>query len=186
MDEKKPDRFLDDLLDASLKRYSSVEPRAGLEERVLAHLHANPQRAPWLGWSWAARGAVAGVVFLAALLVFWQRSTPPAPAPAELARGSAPRVAPAVAPTAPSVVRTIRPTTPSTPPRAALTAAPRRESFPAPAPLSEQEELLLRFVAAAPGELLLAADNTRRGRPALEIEPLAVSDLVVEKLARNP
>ena len=54
---------LDDQLDAALAQYTAIEPRAGLENRVLARLKAEqdrPTAVPW--WRWAAVVAVAVIV----------------------------------------------------------------------------------------------------------------------------
>ena len=70
---------LDRLLDGALAQYSQVEPRAGLEERVLANLRSQPAHRPW--WMWVAiPAAVAAVVLVAIMKSCWPRvsSTPAA------------------------------------------------------------------------------------------------------------
>ena len=50
-------------LDAVLAKYAAAEPRAGLEERILANLRAEQTHGPdrtW--WRWAIAGALAVVV----------------------------------------------------------------------------------------------------------------------------
>ena len=45
MTNRKQDEF-DRMLDAALAKYAAVEPRTGLEERVLANLRAEQARVP--------------------------------------------------------------------------------------------------------------------------------------------
>jgi hypothetical protein len=68
MTNGKQDEF-DRMLDAALAKYAAVEPRTGLEERVLANLRAEQARVPdqaW--WRWSAIAAVAAVVVVAVAL----------------------------------------------------------------------------------------------------------------------
>ena len=64
-------RFIDELLDAGLAQHRGVEPRPGLENRVLARLHAEQKVPPWLAWAWrigagvVAIGVVVGLVSIA-------------------------------------------------------------------------------------------------------------------------
>jgi len=62
-----------------------------------------------------------------------------------------------------------------------LGAGPRLETFPAPAPLSEQERLLLFFTRQVPQEAVLMAQA--RNRPT---EPLGVARLQpIEELVKK-
>ena len=68
---------LDRTMDAALAQYSAVEARDGLEERVLATLHAERARVPersW--WRWSIATAVAIVLIVAAVVAL--RSGKPA------------------------------------------------------------------------------------------------------------
>ncbi|MGH9863658.1 MAG: hypothetical protein ACRD35_09580 [Candidatus Acidiferrales bacterium] len=216
--DNKRDAFLDQLLDAALARYAQVEPRPGLEERLLAGVRAEPSRPLWLRWAWlpAAAGGLAlllaGVFFLSerretarpAPPVARTAEAPTAVAPSTIAKETAP-VAPAkvkpspprplaaraaeaptavapstiakeTAPVAPAKMtpRTTRPAT------ASLAALPRRPEFPSSSPLSEQEQLLLRYVQRTPREELLTA--------ALRdpLQPLAIEPLVIPPLPAGP
>src|SRR5260221_9831170 len=56
---------LDRALDAALAQYSAIEPRTGLEDRILANLRAEQVHAhdrAW--WRWAVAAACATVVFV--------------------------------------------------------------------------------------------------------------------------
>ena len=72
------DDVLDRQLDAALSKFAAVEPRAGLEARVLANLRIERERATrhsW--WRWPAEAALAAVIAVAVSLV-WKsgKSTP--------------------------------------------------------------------------------------------------------------
>jgi hypothetical protein len=166
MTNGKQDEF-DRLLDAALAKYAAVEPRTGLEERVLANLRAEQAHLPdhaW--WRWSAIAAVAAVIVVAMALSL--RSDKP----------SHPVVAnhpptPIQAPKEPgteilSIVHRsgTRPARPSTapkpemrpsPPEVAMARAPKLEQFPSPQPLSGQEKLLQNYVAENPGQAVLLA-----------------------------
>ncbi|MGE0128328.1 MAG: hypothetical protein AB7U82_09635 [Blastocatellales bacterium] len=51
MREDNRDRFVEELLDAALASHHSAEPRAGLEERVLANLRQQPRMARAVLWN---------------------------------------------------------------------------------------------------------------------------------------
>ena len=88
---------LDELLDKALKNYGAVEPRIGLEARVLARLEAEREKPAGGAWRWV----LATTAVVAALGIALFRSVPPRPAPAPL---------PAVASVAhPPMVGSLRP-----------------------------------------------------------------------------
>lgn len=188
MDDKAQNRFVDELLEASLARYARVEPRPGLAERVLENLRAQPLPAPWLRWSRLLAATAVAVLTLTATVYFVQRWPRSVPAPATIAVSAPPAVVPA--PSTP--VETPRPAAAATARVAApaldrvARATPRRERFPSPTPLSAQELLLLRFVEAAPAEALLASQETREPLGGLRVEPLNIPKLAVEELPRHP
>lgn len=150
----------DDVLDRALEAYGRAEPCPGLEERVVAALRREPRRPSWLELLRGPRPALAGLALLlaAALLVRSRRAGEERPVPApQPAAGTVvasapthPAGAPPSPPPAPAV---------SAPARLAARAgkggrAERRPVFPAPAPLAEQEELLLLYVCRTPpGEM---------------------------------
>ena len=180
MSENERKEFVDELLDASLRRYSVVEPRPGLEERLLANVPEQAQRFAWPSWAWIPAAATAAIL-LVALAFYATRQAPltsapsvarqiPAPSvPAPVASVSAP-APPAPPPNVPRVrvERTVSP--------GRLGAGPRLASFPARAPLSEQERLLLLFIQQTPKEQLMAR---QLGAPIerLDFKPLAVPSL---------
>jgi hypothetical protein len=156
---------LDRGLDAALSQYAAVEPRAGLEERVLANLRAEREHVVTrAGWRWAA--AVVAIIVAASLLWRSGRPTPSTTAhhPSTTVEGSRQSAMQAadLGPGAP-----IRPAHRASSkrrmgrrvadPRAAVVAEPRLGQFPSRQPLSEQEKLLIRFVAEFPTEAKLVA-----------------------------
>jgi hypothetical protein len=155
---------LDLELDAVLRQYAAVEPRAGLEERLLANLRAECERATvQVWWRWSAAGAVAAVVLMLALFLSWrsresQVSKTVGPNATEASR-EVPnsKLANSHLPSQP--VASVRPAVAnrSRHSSAVVKSAPRVEQFPSPRPLSEQEEILAGYVATYPEHATLVA-----------------------------
>ncbi len=155
---------LDRVLDAALAKYAAVDPRTGLEERVLAHLRTEalqPPRRMWLQWSLAAGVAV---VVLVAVLV-WRSSRVPHPVianhpaitiqrPSIKDGNSAPHATGEVA-----VVKHASTRKPAVRLVIAATAIahPKLEQFPSPQPLSQEEIALAQYVKNFPNEAQLVA-----------------------------
>lgn len=153
---------LDRELDLALAKYAAVEPRAGLEERLLANLRSAPasQRA-W--WQWSAVAAVTAVVIVAISLT-WRSGKPTQPAIAEHPAPVAPRM-PESRTASNGKSNDVRPHAlhPSTlihRPRAQVVAAapPKLDQFPAPLPLNEQEKILASYVVHYPEHAVLVAE----------------------------
>lgn len=166
-------REIDRVLDAALAKYAAVEPRAGLEDRVLANLRAERALTPdqaW--WRWSVAATLAAVVVVA-LALAWRSG-----------RQSHPLVDNHPAPTTPSVQtpatqlaannggeKQIRESRVRPHDRVAARKAavhpvqptlvgsdnPKLDQFPSPRPLSEQEKLLQSYVAQYPEESILIA-----------------------------
>jgi hypothetical protein len=166
---------LDRMLEATLAKYAAVEPRAGLEERVLANLRAEragiPDRA-W--WRWGLAGALTAVVLVVALALAWRsgkpspqqivqhpstiEQSPNVPQMPIVARDGHPAVQPVIGPTHTAGGRHARPA-------AMAEANPKLDVFPSPRPLSEQEKFLESYVSQFHREAVLIA----RARAELEI-----------------
>lgn len=156
---------LESVLDAALGRYTAVEPRAGLEQRVLANLRAERIRVAehaWWRWRWA--GALATIVAVAVALA-WKSGKPSPPLVANSASvtikspvtvgthvasvdGDAPR------PHGHSVRYTPRRPLQA---QSAAAAIPRLDVFPSPQPLSEQEKIMASYLAEYPEHAALIA-----------------------------
>jgi hypothetical protein len=163
-DGQEKDHKLDAMLDNLLSTYSSAEPRPGLETRILANLREESATSRgWnLIWMWAGAAAVAVVAVLLAAYFFRpaQRQAPQvvvnppspqivAPAhtpPQEDARQESSREAPSRAPH--------RKRSPKV-----QVVDVRQDVFPSPSPLSEQEKLLFRYMAATPRQELVAQSH---------------------------
>lgn len=153
MDPDNPGRKIDAWLDDALSRYSGAEPRAGIENRVLAALRAeerNPRRRRWMVWVPAA--ATAAAVIVAMVAVYSSRKPSPVPSPIESKRAPAgpPETTAAGAgdavadSSAPRESRTVvQAPGPETVVSAATPPLHSPSVFPVPAPLSEQERLAI-------------------------------------------
>jgi hypothetical protein len=163
---------LDSTLDAALAKYAAIEPRAGLENRVLSNLRAErspvPDRA-W--WRWSVAGGLIAVVVVALALA--SRSGKPSHPVASNHSSTAPQVskeatAPLVAtggekPTrrnqarSPELAAVRQPTIDRAPPKAVTAALPKLDQFPSPRPLSEQEKILASYIEQYPERAILLA-----------------------------
>jgi hypothetical protein len=158
---------LDRELDAALAKYAAVEPRAGLEERVVANLRAERARVRLQAW-WrcSAMAALAAVVVVAVALASrsgWPThpvvtnhhsvptQAPKQPAAQVASNGDGNRVRPLP----PGTVRNR--TAPRPHPPVAVASQPKLALFPSPAPLSEQEKILKNYVAKYPQQAVLIA-----------------------------
>jgi hypothetical protein len=158
---------LDLVLDAALAKYAAVDPRPGLEERVLAKLRAERQWVPDRGWwRWSALAAVAAVAIVAIALA-WRPGKPSDPEianhPLILPQGAREPGAQIVSNDGGNQVRShepgpVRKTIARRSPTPVVTADnPKLGEFPSPAPLSEQEKLLRNYVAEYPEQAVLLA-----------------------------
>lgn len=158
-------------LDGALAKYSRVEPRTGLEDRILATLRGRREEeaAAWAWRRWTAAGALAVTVLLivaVSLLRRPERTVPGAETypsrKTNLSGGQTEKQASArdvSPPHHPSGISSARrpvahgigrsPTV--------VSAVPRLEQFPSPQPLTEQEQILANYVAQYPDHAALIA-----------------------------
>src|SRR5271155_255029 len=146
---------LDRELDAALARFGAVEPRPGLDERILATLRAERERSTersW--WRWPAVAALVVMIALSVSLAWRSANSAKNTAAhtavaAQSARHSPTQVANnrggLVRPHAASG-RQLKPHSVSSPAKV-LASPPKLEQFPSPQPLSEQEKLLSAYVS---------------------------------------
>ena len=160
---------LDKAIDAALAKYASVEPRSGLEQRILANLSAQPHdagRRVW--WRWGLAAALAVGLLVAALAWRAGRSSRPLvtnhPAGVNAGQKIANRNNAARAPEQRPLIQRSRvqrvrhaQRRSARDVRIVQTTAPKREHFPSPQPLSEQEKLLASYVANDPHNAILIA-----------------------------
>ena len=147
---------LDRILDSALAMFSSIEARAGLEERVLANLRTEESTEHRTWWAW---GFAAVALTLVILAVTWHSKS-------QTQRPIANRIAtPAgVKPTksgslqipvigsASSVRRA------ETPKHHAPKENPKLDQFPSPQPLSEQEKIMAMYINEYPENAALIAE----------------------------
>ena len=141
----------EELLEEALASYARVEPRAGIEQRVLHRIGSRHIRWPWLIPAFAVASAV--------VLIFAHRSeriplpAPPVPA-VQAARVEIPVAKPIV--------------------RGRFRSTRRREVFPSPSPLTNEERALLSLMDQAP-------DQTR-AMLSQDIEPIRIEEITIQPL----
>jgi hypothetical protein len=167
-DQEKDKRMqIDDMLDSLLANYSSAEPRAGLETRILANLREAEEKKALQGWwnfKWIWAGAVAAAIIVAAVLINGRHRITP---PAHVIVKTSPAIhQPEIQPHPPiarqetaRVHRRKSSTDPTAPQNTALALNERPAVFPTPTPLSEQEKLLLSYLAGTPREEVIAESH---------------------------
>lgn len=162
------ERMVDRLLDQALSP-QPVEPRPGLEERILAGLHAQPAPRPWWQWAWIP---VTAAVIVAVGLYVTRRPQPVATPVARTAPAITPAVTPAVAPEpAPQPVGAQKTRLrPAARPRVVMAATPlpRQEVFPSPVPLTAEEQLLLALRSRHPAEVVDVAQAQQNEREKIQ------------------
>jgi hypothetical protein len=167
MADQEKDKQMDEILDSLLANYSSAEPRPGLGTRILANLREAAEKKASQGswdfrWIWA--GAVTAAIVMAAVLISGRhRGAPPTnvivktnqPAPQPQIQPHAPAAPKETAKVyrrKPSVIAPIQQ-------NATLALNKRPAVFPTPTPLSEQEKLLLSYLAGTPREEVIAESH---------------------------
>ena len=180
------ERSLEEQLDAALKAYGVAEPREGLEGRILATLKSERDRTAGRNWHWwPVLVAVASMLLIgAAVLLRTARSTGP------LASGNQAKVpglkqAPSVSGNMARALPTLRPRHRQ---NHAVPPSARRERFPSPQPLSEQELLLARYVEQFPRDaaLMARAQTHVMKQEMLEQELPAENAAATESQQENP
>lgn len=177
MEDNSKDQFVDELLEASLRRYRSEEPRAGLEGRILAQVLSSEHATRRRTWAWAIGVATAVILLVVVSFVFRrQPASIPSPEPLTATKPASPLVAPpAVSVPLKPRGHTVRSSAATV--RRATTQPSRPAQFPTPAPLSEEERLLLVYAAQSPN-----AETENLTTNDLGIEPLEIPDIMIAKI----
>jgi len=180
--EKDKQMQIDEVLDSLLASYSSVEPRPGLETRIMATLRDGESREASRGWwnfKWVWAGAVLATLIVAGVLVRGKRhvappprtvvQTTPAAVQQPLVKQSNAQQPGVQQPTVQSSVPTFGVTpavrhrhktlAPVPQQNATLAWNQRPTVFPTPTPLSEQERLLLSYYSHTPREEVIAQSH---------------------------
>jgi len=173
---------LDAALDAALTHYAAVEPRAGLEERILAHLHASDAMPShfraW--WKWGVTLAAVAII-VAALALRWERTSKPVIAndPQIAPEAPAETKLPPLHATVASISHKRSPVRRNNlTPVVETEAVPKLNVFPSPAPLTEQEKMALNYVREFPEEAGLVAraqTNLARREEMERMQPAAAA-----------
>jgi hypothetical protein len=151
-------------LNAALANFADVEPRAGLEDRILAQLQTHPAHQPrnilrlWPAFAFAA------MLIAIAVSASWRSKTPEHEIAAHNSSIIKPKINPSAEPkTAEASRQQLAPTVVSrarkhdSPQTLKIAAAPKLDQFPSPQPWSEQELALARYVKQFPAEATLVA-----------------------------
>jgi|SRR5579859_574309 len=152
----------DRMLDAALARYATVEPRMGLEERILANLQAQPARtAAW--WRWTVAAAALAIITVVIGLA-WRANRPAHPG---IAHHPGTTIEPIIEPEKQvahhvgvptgSPKRVLKHMLPHVRPEQVAITSPKLDQFPSPRPLNDQEKLLVDYVGRYHDEAVLVA-----------------------------
>ena len=159
---------LDNMLDDALACYSGAEPQAGLEERVLHRVRASDvtRRRP-IRWAFAFSLAAALVL----VAVVMKAPSNPHPKPRDTARAEIPALVeqPRIA---------LQHRRGRVVARRAPSPLPKLEQFPAPAPLTAEEQALRSFVERDPAKAQqVFAQLRKRTNDPIGIQPIQIAPL---------
>lgn len=159
MAEQDKDRKLDQVLDSLLAVYSDVEPRPGLETRIVARLRDQAGRNSVWNWKWTwiwSGTAIATLAMLMFIIGLESQIEPPKPRVAQ-ADWSLLHHASESVDVAHIAKKKIQPPTENAVSMAAADTRP--EVFPSPSPLSDQEKLMLRYLARTTRQEVVAQSH---------------------------
>lgn len=160
---------LDEWLDGALQRYGDAEPRPGLEGRILANLAAEKEG---MSRAWARSLGLAGACAVAAIAIVLL-SRAPRDQRQILVNGPAEQSTVAVAPRSaaqqPAATQALRKPAIRDSILRARTREPKRDTFPSSRALSEQEQLLSRYVKEFPQEAVLIAKKQAEEQQKVEM-----------------
>jgi len=186
MDDKERTQFVDDLLEASLARYSSVTSRPGLEGRVLANAKAAQARRSVFVWAgWLAAGATAALIVFGVFSLTRRGTIPAPPKTVEVVKpgvGTGLRHVPVTGPPIQQAHVLRKPQLQRPPQATSLARAEvRLPVFPSPSPITEQEKLLAQHVHITPTDVSSAPSTDGTVIPELEFKPLNIAPLDAEE-----
>lgn len=163
------EKQLDQLLDSLLANYANAEPRPGLETRLLATVREarTSSTRSWHIWQWLLAGTGVVAMAVAVSAVYYSRLAELPPPPRIQVTGP------------PTLLPVVRASGQGAKPRrqksrvesVTLVAdvGPRQEVFPTLVPLSEQERLLLRYLAGTPRDEIVS--HAHEDEPIEKTEP---------------
>ncbi len=159
MSDQNDEKKLDDLLDYALSEYSAVGPRPGLETRILARIRESAKQPRWWNMRWLVVGAVGAAIAVIVLSVVFFRPARK-PQQVEIRPNHPQAIQPQPQPhseraTVKMPVRRERHLH-HTQAQQELARSDRPSVFPTPTGLSEQEKLMLAYIAQTPKEEVIA------------------------------
>jgi hypothetical protein len=162
---------LDRVIDGALPDYSGTEPLAGLEERILNRVRvvkdASRRRLVWA----FALVAVAAVIVVV-IVVRGPRVSVPKNDDAVVATAHVGSAVAVEKPPRGEPKRSVRARAPR------QRVLPKRDLFPTPAPMTDEERALVAFVSQRPSEAQeIFADLRKRSVEPIAIEPIQISPL---------
>jgi hypothetical protein len=155
--QNSPDSEMDRLLNAALKQYAAVQPREGLEGRILARLRSQSAEPISYGpWRWLAAAAA-----VAALAVIISMALHPHARPQRTLEqhpsGTLPAGTVAASAQAKPTMKRPKRRLQAAADTQVAKALPKLDQFPSPQPLSEQEKLLASYVEVYPKQAAVLA-----------------------------
>ncbi len=173
---------LDQIIDHGLAGYSSCEPLAGLEDRVLNRIRladAGRRQSRWGRWVLV----VPALAALAIVAVVSRSARTPIAKPIQTARVDIPprSIAPALLPTPVAVRRrTVKRTRGSKLSTAAPRVLPKRDQFPTPTPLTPEERALIALAQLRPEDVEAVAELQKKNSNEIKIPPIEISPLLID------
>jgi hypothetical protein len=172
---------LDRALDAALAKYAAAGPRPGIEERILANLHAESKHSPqstWRNWNvvWSVAVGIAAMVAVVAALMLRTHTMPAreitihpvTQTPSVKQPGSQIAEANHALTFSPAPASHSAKELPHS--KAVTQASPKLAQFPSPQPQSKEERLLIRYVQKFPEVAVMIARAQTESE--IEIEQL--------------
>jgi len=187
-----PRNRIDEWLDKGLAEYGNAEPRAGLENRILANLSAEKNRMSGRRrWWWALSAVSAVVVVVVSVWLGTRPNQPRAPArenkaarvetferagetPAQMSTGS---------PSGKLANSTGAGDRDAHSSRSRMANRPELDQFPSARPLSDQVKLLLEYVNATPRDEISAVIARAKDTSDLQVRDLEIPPLDGERPA---
>jgi hypothetical protein len=176
----------DDLLDRALKQYGAGEPRDGLEERILANLQIERSRMTARTWRWWPVMVAVASMLLIGTAVWLKTKARPARSAIVITGVATVPAAKEIRSALGNEVRVATASRPHRRERRVVAAVARLEHFPSPQPLSEQEELLARYIEQYPHEaVVVARAQTELMKEMIEREPAPESAVSADSQQEN-
>jgi len=174
---------LDHALDVALAKYSAIEPRPGLERRIVANLRSAQDAVParsW--WQWSAVSVMAMLLVVAAAAA-WKLSRPaervvqhpaaPMPRSAQVATNTETPL-----PVQRYPLQRRRAQRHSAAQHDLASDGPKLDQFPSPEPLTQEELALIRYVRRFPSDAVMIASTQEEFEKEIQQEGAARGEAI--------